>query len=70
MKILVEGEKYPLILLKKLIDPRFYKTFGADGIISHVGYFYSYTNNEIVYILPKVFIDKNKIVLFHFEKAN
>jgi hypothetical protein len=69
MKILVEGEKYPLILLKKLIDPRFYKTFGADGIISHVGYFYSYTNNEIVYILPKVFIDKNKIVLFHFEKA-
>ncbi|MEV9601326.1 hypothetical protein [Aliarcobacter butzleri] len=68
MKVLIEGEKYPVALLEKLIDPIFYRTFGTDAIISHVGYFYSYTNNEIVYILPKVFIDENKIVLFHFEK--
>ncbi|WP_123377481.1 hypothetical protein [Aliarcobacter butzleri] len=68
MKVLVEGEKYSLELLEKLIDPRFYKTFGLEGIISHVGYFYSYVNNEIVYVLPKVFINENKIILFHFEK--
>ena len=68
MKVLVEGEKYPLILLETLVDARFYKTFGANGTISHVGYFYSHTSNEIVYILPKVFIDEHKTVLFEFEK--
>lgn len=68
MKVLVEGEKYSLSLLEQLIDPRFYKTYGVDGIINHVGYFYSHLNNEIVYVLPKVFIDENKLVLFHFEK--
>lgn len=68
MKVLIEGETYSLSLLEQLIDPRFYKTYGVNGIINHVGYFYSYMNNEIVYVLPKVFIDENKIVLFHFEK--
>jgi len=69
MKVLIEGEKYPLSLLENIVDVRFYKTFGADGIISHVGYFYSHSNNsEIIYILPKVFIDENKVVLFEFEK--
>ena len=68
MKVLVEGEKYPLSLLEEIIDPRFYKTYGTDGKISHVGYFYSKSNNEIVYILPKVFIDECGMVLFDFEK--
>lgn len=68
MRVLVEGEKYPLSLLESIIDARFYKTYGLDGIVSHVGYFYSFSNNEIIYILPKVFIDTNKIVLFDFEK--
>ena len=68
MKVLVEGEKYSLSLLETIIDPRFYKTLGSDGIVNHVGYFYSRSNNEIVYVLPKVFIDKDKIVLFDFEK--
>ena len=68
MKVLVEGEKYSLSLLEEIIDPRFYKTYGTDGKISHVGYFYSKLNNEIVYILPKVFIDEGGMVLFDFEK--
>jgi len=69
MKVLIEGEKYPLSLLENIVDARFYKTFGADGIISHVGYFYSHSNNgEIIYILPKVFIDEKKIVLSEFKK--
>ncbi|HIP12688.1 MAG TPA: hypothetical protein EYG73_08220, partial [Arcobacter sp.] len=73
MKVLVEGEKYSLSLLETIVDPRFYntlisKTYGTDGVITHVGYFYSYLNNEIVYILPKVFIDEHKVVLFNFEK--
>ena len=66
MKVLVEGEKYSLSLLETIIDPRFYKTYGTDGIVNHVGYFYS--NNEVVYVLPKVFIDEDKMVLFDFEK--
>ena len=69
MKVLIEGEKYSLSLLEDIVDARFYKTFGSDGIISHVGYFYSHSNNgEIIYILPKVFIDEKKKVLFKFEK--
>jgi len=68
MKVLVEGEYYPLELLEKIIDPRFYKTYGLEGKVSHVGYFYTKLNNEIVYVLPKVFIDENKKVLFDFEK--
>lgn len=66
MRVLVEGEKYSLSLLEEIIDPRFYKTYGSNGIVSHVGYFYA--NNEVIYILPKVFIDENKKVLFDFEK--
>jgi len=68
MKVLIEGEKYLLSLLENIIDVRFYKTYGNEGVISHVGYFYSHTNNEIIYILPKVFIDENKIILFEFSK--
>ena len=68
MKVIVEGERYSLSLLEEIIDPRFYKTYGTDGKVSHVGYFYSKLNNEIVYILPKVFIDKDGMVLFDFEK--
>lgn len=68
MKVLVEGEKYSLSLLEEIIDPRFYKTYGTEGKVSHVGYFYSNSSNEIIYVLPKVFIDENKKVLFDFEK--
>lgn len=68
MKVLIEGEKYPLSLLETLVDGRFYKTYGLDGIISHVGYFYSHSNNEIVYILPKVFMGEDRKVLFYFDK--
>lgn len=68
MKVLVEGEHYSLALLETIIDPRFYKTYGSEGKVSHVGYFYTKINKEIVYVLPKVFIDKNKKVLFDFDK--
>jgi len=68
MKVLVEGEHYSLSLLETIIDPRFYKTYGLEGKVSHVGYFYTKITKEIVYVLPKVFIDENKKVLFDFEK--
>lgn len=68
MKVLIEGERYSLKLLESIVDSRFYKTYGKDGVINHVGYFYSHTNNEIIYLLPKVFIDENKIILFEFSK--
>jgi len=69
MKVLIEGEKYPLVLLESIVDVRFYKSFGEYGIISYVGYFYSISkSSEIIYILPKIFIDENKIVLFEFKK--
>jgi hypothetical protein len=69
MRVLIEGEKYPLLLLEELIDARFYKTFGLDGVISHVGYFYSYANNELIYVIPKVFINNDNKVLFDFDKS-
>jgi hypothetical protein len=68
MKVLVEGEKYPLIKLKNIIDSKFYTIKGDYGVVDYVGYYYSFINKEVVYLLPKVFIDKGKKVLFDFNK--
>ncbi|MEA3554234.1 MAG: hypothetical protein U9R39_07540 [Campylobacterota bacterium] len=68
MTVLVEGEKYPLIKLKKIIDSKFYTIKGEYGVIDYVGYYYSFINKKVVYLLPKVFIDKEKKVLFDFYK--
>ena len=68
MKILIEGEHYPLEKLSSIISDKFYKTNNHIGIINHVGYFYSFENKEVVYILPKVFIGEDKKVLFELDK--
>jgi len=61
MKILIEGEKYSLNTLSKVFDdPKFYVQDGTYGTINCVGYFHSFVKNELVYILPKVFIKQNK----------
>ncbi|WP_323668489.1 hypothetical protein [Aliarcobacter butzleri] len=75
MKILIEGEAYNTSDIKDIIDSRFYKENGTKSIIDYVGYYYSFKNKEVVYILPKVFIDENKIdknkkVLFEYDKLD
>lgn len=59
MKILLEGEAYELSILEGIFDDSsFYLTNKSfEGIISTVGYYYSDSKNEIVYMLPKVFMD-------------
>lgn len=68
MKILIEGEDYNTSEIKDIIDSRFYKENGAKSIIDYVGYYYSFKNREVVYILPKVFIDEKKKILFEYDK--
>lgn len=70
MKILIEGEDYNTSDIENIISPRFYKEKGTKCIIDYVGYYYSFKNKEVVYILPKVFIDENKKVLFEFNKLD
>ncbi|WP_252970953.1 hypothetical protein [Aliarcobacter cryaerophilus] len=75
MKILIEGEAYNTFDIKDIIDSRFYKENGNKSIIDYVGYYYSFKNKEVVYILPKVFIDENKVdknkkVLFEYHKLD
>lgn len=61
MKILIEGEKYNLnTLLEVFDDPKFFIQEGFFGTINCVGYYHSFIKNEIVYILPKVFIKNGK----------
>lgn len=62
MKILVEGEKYNIEDLNNVFDiPRFYFQNGNEGIINHVGYYHSFDKNELVYLLPKVFMQDGKV---------
>lgn len=75
MKILIEGEAYNTSDIKDIIDSRFYKENGTKSSIDYVGYYYSFKNKEVVYILPKVFIDEDKIdenkkVLFEYDKLD
>ena len=65
MKILIEGEKYPISSLESVLDdPKFYTQKGLDGIVNSVGYFHSFEKNELVYMLPKVFMKENEITIF------
>lgn len=62
MRILIEGEKYNLnTLLEVFDDPKFFIQEGMFGTINCVGYYHSFIKNEIVYILPKVFIKDGKV---------
>jgi len=52
MKILIEGEKYPISILQVIFDdPKFYRQDGQHGVILPVGYYHSFSKKEIVYML-------------------
>ena len=54
MKLFIEGVKYSKKQLDLFFDDsKFYLLDGKDGIINSVGYFHSFENNEIIYLLPK-----------------
>ncbi|MCD8408500.1 hypothetical protein LNI96_11285 [Tenacibaculum dicentrarchi] len=74
MRILFEGFKYEIQYLENTFgDKTFYH---QDGTILKVGYYYSYIKNEIIYILPKVFLKDNNTTIFNnkcvldFSKEN
>lgn len=58
MKILIEGAYYPISTLQKIFDdPKFYnQNSSLEGKIISVGYYHSFKKNELVYMLPKVFM--------------
>ncbi|TVZ16403.1 hypothetical protein [Maribacter sp. MAR_2009_72] len=57
MKILIEGAYYPILTLQKIFDdPKFYIQNGLEGKIISVGYYHSFEKNELIYMLPKVFM--------------
>lgn len=67
MRILIEGERYPIDLLEELLGNQlFYVVSGSEGIINHVGYFHTLKLEEVVYFLPKVFY-WNNLVFGQFE---
>lgn len=62
MKILVEGESYEIDKLTDVFDsPLFYFQNGNKGTINHVGYYHSFEKNQLVYLLPKVFVVEGKV---------
>lgn len=62
MKVVVEGEKYLITDLSNVFDDaKFYIQNGDYGTIHHVGYYHSFEKNELVYLLPKVFMLDNKV---------
>jgi len=57
MKILIEGAYYPISTLQNIFDdPKFYNHKGLEGKIISVGYYHSFEKNELIYMLPKVFM--------------
>jgi hypothetical protein len=69
MKILIEGEKYPLEFVKNIFDdPKFYHQEGQEAIILSVGYYHSYEKGELIYMLPKVFMAGSGITVFKIDK--
>lgn len=57
MKILIEGAYYPITTLQKIFDdPKFYTQNGLEGKVISVGYYHSFEKNELIYMLPKVFM--------------
>jgi hypothetical protein len=67
MKIFIEGESYSLDILKPIFGDKFYVPNGVNGIIDNVGYYHS-IDNEVIYILPKVFIDTKGLILNKYPK--
>ena len=65
MKLLIEEQEYPVKQLEDLFDDfKFYKQTGNKGVIKSVGYYHSYKNNELVFMLPKVFMKDGTTTIF------
>jgi hypothetical protein len=67
MRIFIEGESYSLDILKPIFGDKFYMPNGINGIIDNVGYYHS-IDNQVIYLLPKVFIDTNGLILNKYHK--
>jgi hypothetical protein len=67
MRIFIEGESYSLNILKPIFGDKFYSPNGLIGIIDNVGYYHS-IDNEVIYLLPKVFIDTEGLILNKYPK--
>lgn len=67
MRIFIEGESYSLDILKPIFGDKFYMPNGVNGIIDNVGYYHS-IDNEVIYLLPKVFIDTKGLILNKYHK--
>ena len=67
MRIFIEGEPYKLKTLKDTFGEKFYSPNGVNGIIDNVGYYHS-IDNEVIYLLPKVFIDTKGLILNKYPK--
>ena len=67
MRIFIEGESYSLDILKPIFGDKFYISYGAIGIIDYVGYYHS-IDDEVIYLLPKLFIDTKGFILNKYNK--
>ena len=67
MRIFIEGESYSLDILKPIFGDKFYMPNGVNGVIDNVGYYHS-IDNEVIYLLPKVFIDTKGLILNKYPK--
>lgn len=67
MRVFIEGESYSLDILKPIFGDKFYMPNGVNGIIDNVGYYHS-IDNEVIYLLPKVFIDTKGLILNKYSK--
>ena len=65
MRILIEGEIYPFDTLGSIFgDHKFYRNTESGGQITSVGYYHSFENNELVFMLPKVFMEDDTHTVF------
>lgn len=69
MKILVEGERYQIEELERIFDNKqFYTQHGYHGVIDNVGYYHSFVKDELVFMLPKVFMKEEDHTVFGVNK--
>lgn len=69
MRVLIEGEKYNIEELKAIFDdPKYFYQEGQEGTLLSVGYYHSYEKGELIYMLPKVFMEATDNTVFGISK--
>ena len=69
MKIFIEGEGYNIEELEKVFNnSQFYTQHGYLGFIKSVGYYHSFATDELVFMLPKVFMKEEDRTVFGISK--